>query len=267
MQVGLNVWHKTTFQHQQRPGIWATLSSSSNWNGTSQTDFGRCSAEANHNANRRRAHCHFKDVPFSSARRHLVLQLCDILQLPEPKRCNDRCHVSRWGVEGSLWRPQSAAKQEVGLQGGLMEHKTGTVRTDGLNRMITTAPFPLAINLFSPWRSLQSDAVIIPSLFFHPTFVKIWFFFQDMASLSGEFCSQTGVCQRGVSLVRHRAIKQAHARRGGLARGKCHRGGSNSAKKSFPLSFCLPNYIIEKATQQGTLGGCPVVLWGEATEG
>lgn len=50
----------------------------------------------------------------------------------------------------------------------------------------------------------------------------------------------------------------------GHARGKCHRGGSHSAGKSFPLSFCLPSlplYIIEKATQQGTLGGCPSSSW------
>lgn len=58
----------------------------------------------------------------------------------------------------------------------------------------------------------------------------------------------------------------------GHARGKCHRGGSHSAGKSFPLSFCLPSlplYIIEKATQQGTLGGCPSSSWkgGGGTEG
>lgn len=47
----------------------------------------------------------------------------------------------------------------------------------------------------------------------------------------------------------------------GPARGKCHRGGSSSARKSFPLLFCLPNYIIEKATQQGMPGGRPGVLW------
>lgn len=78
-----------------------------------------------------------------------------------------------------------------------------------------------------------------------------------MASLAGVWCFEC-TCREGVSLVWNRAIKHTHIEV--LARGKCHRGGSHSARKSFPLSFylsSLPFYIIEKATQQGTLGGCP----------
>lgn len=59
----------------------------------------------------------------------------------------------------------------------------------------------------------------------------------------------------GASLVWQRANKAARTLQGGPARGKCHRGGSSGARKWLPLLFCLPNYIIEKATQQGALGG------------
>lgn len=61
----------------------------------------------------------------------------------------------------------------------------------------------------------------------------------------------------GASLARWRANKPARAHHGDPARGKCHRGGSSSAGKWFPLLFCPRSYIIEKATQHGPLGGCP----------
>ena len=96
----------------------------------------------------------------------------------------------------------------------------------------------------------------------HPP--SVWCQRTCVASLSGGFCASSERCQKGVSLARRRAIKRAHTHIEGHARGKCHRGGSHSAGKSFPLSFCLPSlplYIIEKATQQGTLGGYASSSW------
>lgn len=54
-----------------------------------------------------------------------------------------------------------------------------------------------------------------------------------------------------------------HAQTEGLS--KCHRGGSDSAGKLFPLLYDHPPlslYIIEKATQQGTVGGALQVQQG-----
>ena len=103
-----------------------------------------------------------------------------------------------------------------------------------------------------------SLAIIAVLFFLHS--LRLWFRRTCVASLSGGFCASSERCQKGVSLARRRTIKRTHTHIEGHARGKCHRGGSHSAGKSFPLSFCLPSlplYIIEKATQQGTLGGCP----------
>lgn len=127
---------------------------------------------------------------------------------PELKHgCNDRCHVSRWGVVDSLWRqwrPPCAANWKGGRGRVLMKHEMVTVGSDGLNRMIAPAPslsladkncllYSLTFSLPGPlsfscssirWEycsqisslnALQSFAAIISPLSFLLSLCDVWF--------------------------------------------------------------------------------------------